>query len=205
MEAQHSASRTVRNKFVAGLIILIPIVITVKALWWLFSYVDSLARPVSAAIVGREVSGAGVATTVAIVLLTGILFSTGPLRRLLEGFEDVLESLPVAGTLYLTIKKVLEGFGSPKSKEAFQRFVLVRLPGRTTPGFLTGSFTLRRADGQAQDLCSVYVPTNHLYVGDVVVLSADDVIETDLSVEAGMSVILSAGAAMPPEVKEKQR
>src|SRR2546426_10658072 len=100
MEPKLTPSRTLRNKFIAGLIILIPIVITVKALWWLFSYVDSLARPVSAAIVGKEVPGAGFATTVAIVILTGILFSTGPLRRVLEGFEDVLESLPMAGRLY---------------------------------------------------------------------------------------------------------
>src|SRR2546422_2219441 len=125
------------------------------------------------------------------------------MRRLLDGIDDVLGLVPVVGAVYGTTKKVLEGFGKSDSEAAFKRFVLVRLPGRTTPGFLTGSFTLRRADGTAEPLCSVYVPTNHLYVGDVVVLAAEDVIETDLSVEEGMSVILSAGAAMPLEIGEK--
>jgi uncharacterized membrane protein len=205
MEAPPRASRIIRNKFVAGLIILIPIVITVKALWWLFNYLDGLARPISARLFGTVVPGAGLLTTIAVVLLTGILFSSGPLRRLLEGLEDVLESVPLVGTVYITIKKVLQGFGRPKSHQAFQRFVFARLPGRTTPGFLTGAFTLRHRDGTMQVLCTIYIPTNHLYVGDVVVLPAEDVIETDLSVEDGISIILSAGTAVPPTIDERAR
>ena len=107
------------------------------------------------------------------------------------------------GVVYGTIKKVFEGFGSLRSSDAFKRFVLARLRGRTTPGFLTGTFTLTRADGTEEPLCMVYIPTNHLYVGDVVVLPADDVIETDLSIEDGISLILSAGAAVPPAIGEQ--
>ena len=59
------------------------------------------------------------------------------------------------------------------------------------------TFELTRHDGKTYRLCSVYVPTNHLYVGDVVVLPEDDVIETDLTVEDGVSMILSAGASVP--------
>jgi uncharacterized membrane protein len=107
------------------------------------------------------------------------------------------------GAVYGTTKKVLTGFGSEKGESAFQRFVLAQLPGRTTPGFLTGSFTLERRDGTRHRLCTVYVPTNHLYVGDVVVLPEEDVIETDLSVEDGMSLLLSAGASVPDRVGER--
>jgi uncharacterized membrane protein len=107
------------------------------------------------------------------------------------------------GTVYGTTKKVLSGFGNPDAQSAFQRFVLAQLPGRTTPGFLTGRFQLQRRDGTHYTLCTVYIPTNHLYVGDVVVLPAEDVIETDLSVEDGVSLILSAGASVPPRVGEK--
>jgi uncharacterized membrane protein len=62
---------------------------------------------------------------------------------------------------------------------------------------------LKRADGSTQVLCTVYVPTNHLYVGDVVVVPEADVIETDLSVEDGVSLILSMGASVPETVAEK--
>jgi len=203
MEIRRSLPRVLRNRFITGLIILIPIVITVKSLSALFFYLDGLAKPLTKQWVGEEVPGVGFVTTVAVVLLTGVLFSVWPLRQLLESLDDVVESVPLVGTVYGTIKKVLEGFGSPRTREAFKRFVLARLPGRTTPGFLTGSFTLRRADGTEQVLCTVYVPTNHLYVGDVVVLPLEDVIETNLTVEDGISVILSAGASMPTTLAEK--
>jgi uncharacterized membrane protein len=165
--------------------------------------VDGLAEPIATRLVGRPLPGVGFVTTVAIVFVTGLLFSKGPLRKVLEGIEEFLDDVPLVGTVYGTTKKVLTGFGSPEAQNAFQRFVLAQLPGRTTPGFLTGTFNLTRRDGTSYTLCTVYVPTNHLYVGDVVVLPREDVIETDLSVEDGVSLILSAGASVPSRMTER--
>jgi uncharacterized membrane protein len=195
-------ARLLRNKFVAGLIILIPIVLTVKALWWLFSYVDGLAQPLATTLTGRPIPGIGFVITVAVVFLAGLLFSTGPLKKVLDAIEDLVDDVPLVGTVYGTTKKVLSGFGST-DENAFQRFVLAQLPGRTTPGFLMNTFILQRKDGMPYKLCTVYIPTNHLYVGDVVVLPVEDVIETDLSVEDGVSMILSAGASVPQRVGER--
>lgn len=196
-------SRTLRNKFVAGLLVLVPIVLTVKALVWLFTSLDTLAQPLAEAMLGRPVPGIGFLLTVAIVFLTGVIFSGGPLRRLLEWLESLVDAIPLVGTVYGTTKKVLEGFGG-SGETAFNRFVLARLRGRTTPGFLMSTFTLRGKDGTGRRLCTVYVPTNHLYVGDVVVLPPEDVIETDLTVEDGVSLILSAGASVPRSVGEER-
>jgi uncharacterized membrane protein len=195
--------RILRNKFVAGLIILIPIVLTVKGLWWLFSYVDGLAQPLVLRVVGRTIWGVGIVVTVAVVFLTGFLFSKGPLRHVLDRLEDLLDDVPLVGTVYGTTKKVLSGFGSQQAQNAFQSFVFAQLPGRTTPGFLMNTFELKRRDGKTYRLCSVYVPTNHLYVGDVVILPIEDVIATDLSVEDGVGMILSAGASVPQVVGER--
>jgi uncharacterized membrane protein len=201
--SRHGLSRRLRNLFLGGLVVLVPIVLTVNALAWLFRFVDGLAEPVSEALLGRVVPGIGFATTVGVVFLAGLLFSFGPLKRLLDSAEQVLDAVPVVGLLYGTTKKVLSGIGGPGAGNAFRRFVLARLPGRTTPGFLTGEFTLRRRDGSEQEVCTVYVPTNHLYVGDVVVVPASEVIETDLSVEDGVSLMLSAGASVPRVVRER--
>ena len=203
MRPRRPLSRALRNTFIAGLVILIPIVLTAKGLWWLFAYVDGLAEPIAVRMVGRPIPGIGFATTIAIVFLAGLLLSRGPLRRLLDGLEDLLDAVPFVGTVYGTTKKVLAGFGKPESQSVFQRFVLARLPGRTSPGFVTGTFTLKRRDQTVESFCTVYIPTNHLYVGDVVILPAADVIETDLSVEDGVSIILSAGASVPATVTEK--
>lgn len=196
-------SRHLRNLFLGGLVVVVPIVITVNALLWLFRFVDGLAGPVAEALIGRAVPGIGFVTTLAVILLAGFVFSFGPLERLLLGAEQLLDAVPLVGSVYGTTKKVLSGIGGPGSENAFKRFVLARLPGRTTPGFLTGSFTFKRKDGEEHEVCTVYVPTNHLYVGDVVVLPASDVIETDLSVEDGVSLMLSAGASVPRLVSER--
>jgi uncharacterized membrane protein len=165
-------SRHLRNLFLGGLVVVVPIVITVNALLWLFRFVDGLAGPLFEAALGRAVPGIGFVTTLAVILLAGFVFSFGPLERLLLGAEQLLDAVPLVGAVYGTTKKVLSGIGGPGSENAFKRFVLARLPGRTTPGFLTGSFTFKRKDGEEHEVCTVYVPTNHLYVGDVVVLPA---------------------------------
>ncbi len=196
----HGVLGTLRNKFVAGVVVLVPIVITIQALRWLFAFVDGLAKPLAEYMVGTPIPGIGFLMTVVIVFLAGLLFSEGPLRKLLELVEARLEDVPLIGTVYGTAKKVLAGFGGDGAERAFKRFVLARLPGRTTPGFLTGSFELTSGDGQSRRMCTVYVPTNHLYVGDVVVLPVEDVIETDLSIEDGITLILSAGSSVPDKV-----
>ena len=203
MTARRTLGTTLRNKFIAGLVILIPIVLTVKALWWLFTYVDGFAEPIALAAVGKPLPGVGFVLTIAIVFAAGLLLSGGPLQKLLHVFEDMIDDVPLVGSVYGTTKKVLAGFGKEDAQSAFQRFVFAQLPGRTTPGFVTGTFTLNRADGTAWLVCCVYIPTNHLYVGDVVVLPREHIIDTDLTVEDGVSLLLSAGATIPPAVNEK--
>ena len=197
-------SRILRNKFVAGLVILIPIVLTVKGLWWLFTYVDGLAQPLAVRVIGRPIPGIGFVITIAVVFLAGLLFSKGPLQRLLDGLEDLLDDVPLVGTVYGTTKKVLSGFGKPAGAErvpalrarAASRAHHAGVPDRARS-------RSRVATASVYRLCTVYVPTNHLYVGDVVVLPEDDVIETDLSVEDGVSMILSAGASVPSLIRER--
>jgi uncharacterized membrane protein len=198
-----SVTTRLRNTFIGGLVVLVPIVITVKALWWLFSYLDGLAHPLANLLLGRDIAGLGFVITLVTVFLAGLLFSAGPLKRLLDGADSLLDVVPLVGSVYGTTKKVLSGFGGPQSKDAFQRFVFARLPGRTTPGFVTGSFKLTLRDGLTHEVLTVYIPTNHLYVGDVVVLPVEDVVETDLSVEDGVSLLLSAGASVPHHIKER--
>lgn len=198
-----SVSTRLRNTFIGGLVVLVPIVITIKALWWLFSYLDGLAHPLANLLLGRDIAGLGFVITLVTVFLAGLLFSAGPLKRLLDGADSLLDVVPLVGSVYGTTKKVLSGFGGPQSKDAFQRFVFARLPGRTTPGFVTGSFKLTLRDGLTHEVLTVYIPTNHLYVGDVVVLPVEDVVETDLSVEDGVSLLLSAGASVPHHIKER--
>lgn len=205
MSPHQRVLRMFRNKFIAGLIILVPIVLTVKVLWWVFGYVDELARPLTKTAAGEEIPGVGFALTLGVVLVTGLLFSAGPLHRLLDGLVDVLESIPVVGPTYGTIRKVLSGLGSPQAREAFQRFVLVRGAEGLSPGLVMGSVALERRSLPADTMVVVYIPTNHLYLGNIVVVPETDVIHTDVPVEDGISLILSAGSSFPSVVRERAR
>ncbi len=205
MTTRRTLGKTLRNKFIAGLVVLIPFMLTIKALWWLFTYVDGLAEPIAVAMVGRPIAGLGFVLTISIVFLAGFLMSAGPLKRVLAWFEDIVDDVPLVGSVYGTTKKVLAGFGKEDSASAFQRFVFASLPGRTAPGFVMGTFRLTRADNTQYELCTVYIPTNHLYVGDVVVLPVADIIDTNLTVEDGVSMLLSAGASVPSVVTETKK
>ena len=202
MAARRTFVQTVRNTFFAGVAIVIPVVLTVVALTWFFHFIDAFAQPLAVRLVGRPIPGLGFVITLAVIFLAGLLFSSGPLQRILHGLEELVDVIPVVGAVYGTTKKVLAGIGKPGGGSAFQRFVFARLPGRTTPGFVTSTFRFERG-GEAFTLCAVYIPTNHLYVGDVVVIPEEDVIDTDLTVEDGLSIILSAGASMPSVVAER--
>ena len=77
-------SRLLRNHFLGGLVVLVPIVLTVKALTWLFTFVDGLSRPWLEALLRRSVPGIGFVLTIALVFLAGFVFSHGPLKPITD-------------------------------------------------------------------------------------------------------------------------
>jgi uncharacterized membrane protein len=79
--------------------------------------------------------------------------------------------------------------------------VIIRHPrnGEYAFGFITGQTTLVTSDGDIE-LFTVYVPTNHVYVGDIFLLSAKDIIKNNLSVREGIEIVVSVGMAVPPKL-----
>jgi uncharacterized membrane protein len=128
------------------------------------------------------------------------LFATNVVgRRILLWAERVFRRLPIFGRVYPAVKDLIEAF-SPDRRSGFQAFVIIEHPRETvyTYGFLTGEV---RVEGAKPDrLATVYVPTNHLYLGDIVLVPRDTVISTGLSIEEGIRIILSAGTAAPRRI-----
>src|SRR6185436_20084668 len=117
-------------------------------------------------------------------------------RRILLWGERVIRYIPLVRRVYPTVKDFVDAF-SPNRRAGFREFVIVEHPrdGAYSYGFLTGDV---RVDGTKPDtLVSVYVPTNHLYLGDIVLVPRDAILATGLSVEDGIRIILSAGTAAP--------
>ncbi len=191
-----------RRSFLAGLVVTVPLFITVVTLVWLFRFIDGVATPLSTKLFGREVPGLGVLITTAVILLAGALATNVIGRRVLRRFEQWLLNVPLFKTVYAPVKQLVAAF-SPDSETGFKKVVIVDDEGRgMVMGFLTREFTLDRGAGP-EAMVAVYVPTNHLYLGDVLVYPRRQATFPDLSVEEGVRIFLTGGMALPPRISTR--
>ena len=108
--------------------------------------------------------------------------------------------MPVFRTIYAPVRQLIAAF-SPDNKSGFKRVVMVEDPRKGyTLGFLTREFTADRGNGP-EALIAVFVPTNHLYLGDIVIIERDRAAFPDISVEDGIRIFLTGGMALPPKVR----
>jgi uncharacterized membrane protein len=121
-------------------------------------------------------------------------------RRVLGWAERGLLTLPIYRLLYPSVKMLIDSF-SPERRSAFKAVVLVQHPreGAYAFGFVTSAVLVHTPAGKCE-MVTVFIPTNNLYLGDVVVVPRDDVIFTGVGVEEGIRIIFSAGTATPPEL-----
>jgi uncharacterized membrane protein len=193
-----------RRTFLTGIIVTVPLIVTLVTLVWIFQVVDAIATPVSTRILGRSVPGLGVLITVMVVLAVGVVATNVIGRRVLATAESWLLHVPVFKTIYAPVKQLVAAF-SPGNEAGFKRVVLVEDARRgLVMGFLTKEFTLNRGGGP-EALVAVYVPTNHLYLGDVLVVPRAMAFYPDVSVEEGIRIFLTGGMALPDRMQELTR
>jgi uncharacterized membrane protein len=194
-----------RRSFIAGFFVTVPLFITVTAFIWLFGIVDGLTAPLFQRLLdqyvapGTRVPGLGIITTAVGVLLVGALATNMLGKRLLQRGEGYLLRLPIFRTIYAPVKQLVVAF-SPDNESGFKKVVLVEDNGRSALGFLTKEFTIDRGSGP-EPLIAVYVPTNHLYLGDILVYEPQQVSFPDITVEEGIRIFLTGGMALPPRLK----
>jgi len=189
-----------RRRFLTGFFVTVPLFITVAALVWIFTVVDGLTTPLYDQVLGRRVPGLGIVSTAVAIMLVGVIATNVIGRRLLTRTEEILLRVPVFKTIYSPLKQLIAAF-SPDNESGFKRVVLVEHATRGfSIGFLTKEFTVDRGAGP-EAMLAVYVPTNNLYLGDVVVCPRDRALFPDITVEEGIRIFLTGGVALPPNVK----
>jgi uncharacterized membrane protein len=192
-----------RRSFLAGLVVTVPLFITVVTLLWTFRFIDSVAVPLSMAVLGREVPGLGVLITTASILMVGAVATNVLGRRVLQRGEKWLLNVPLFKTVYAPVKQLVAAF-SPDSESGFKKVVIVDDQRRgMVIGFLTREFTIDRGAGP-EPMIAVYVPTNHLYLGDIVVHPRAQAFYPDLSVEEGIRIFLTGGMALPLSLQQQK-
>jgi uncharacterized membrane protein len=189
-----------RRSFIAGFFVTVPLFISVAALVWIFDVVDGATTPIYDRLLGRRIPGLGVLTTAAVIVLVGAFARNVMGRRVLQRAEAWLLRVPVFRTIYAPVKQLITAF-SPDNAAGFKRVVMVEDPRRGWAlGFLTREFTIDRGNGP-EALLAVYVPTNNLYMGDIVICTRERAIFPDIPVEEGIRILLTGGMALPPELR----
>jgi uncharacterized membrane protein len=190
-----------RRSFIAGFFVTVPLFISVAAIIWMFGIVDGFTTPFYDQVLGRRIPGLGTLTTAAAIVLVGAFARNVIGRRVLHRAEGWLLKVPVFRTIYAPVKQLIVAF-SPDNESGFKRVVMVEdtRRGGYVLGFLTREFTIDRGRGP-EALLAVYVPTNHLYLGDIVVCERERVSFPDISVEDGIRIFLTGGMALPPRLR----
>jgi uncharacterized membrane protein len=124
-------------------------------------------------------------------------------KRLLQQAERLLLHVPLFRSIYAPIRQLIVAF-SPDNEFGFKRVVLIDdASGGYRLGFLTKEFTIDRGQG-SDPLIAVYVPTNHLYLGDIVICARDRVAYPDVTVQEGIRIFLTGGMAMAGRLRARR-
>ena len=189
-----------RRSLIAGFFVTVPLIVSVVSLVWMFQWIDGLMGPHLVRWLGQEVPGLGLLATIAGMLIVGA-FATNVLgRRLVERAEKYLMRVPIFKTVYAPVKQLMLAF-SPDNEYGFKRVVIVEdLERGFVLGFLTKEFDLDRGLG-AERLMAIYVPTNHLYLGDIRIYPSRLARFPNITVQEGIRIFLTGGMAVADLVR----
>jgi uncharacterized membrane protein len=191
-----------RRSFITGFFVTVPLVISVFAFVWLFRLVDGFVGPFYAARLKWDIPGLGILTTAVLMLAVGALATNVIGKRVLQRGESYLLRVPVFRTIYAPVKQLVVAF-SPDNEYGFKRVVMVEDARGFLLGFLTKEFTVDRGQGP-EPMVAVYVPTNHLYLGDIIICPRDKASFPDLTVEQGIRLFLTGGMSLSSRVRVRR-
>ncbi|WP_233146157.1 DUF502 domain-containing protein [Pigmentiphaga sp. NML080357] len=190
-----------KRYFVTGLLIWVPLVITVWVLSLVVSTLEAVVPSVltSESLFGRHIPGFGLAVVIVVVLLTGMGAANLLGRKLLEIWEGLLQRIPLVRSIYNSVKQVSDTVLAPNG-QAFRKAVLVQYPrqGAWTLAFLTGTPSGEVAAHLPADCVSVYVPTTpNPTSGFFLMVPRADIVELGMTVDAALKYIVSMGVVAP--------
>jgi len=193
-----------KRYLIAGLIVWVPLGITIYVLAFLINTLDQtlLLLPESVrpdTVLGFHIPGLGVVLSLAILLVTGVIAANFFGARLIHLWESILGRIPFVKSIYNGVKQVSDTLLSDSSY-AFRKALLVEFPypGSWTIAFLTGTPAVSVAAFLEDEHISVYVPTTpNPTSGYFVMLPKSRVHELDMTVDEALKYIISMGVVAP--------
>ena len=193
--------KKLRTQFATGILVVVPIGVTILILVWIFGALDNILQPVIRSIWGRTFPGVGFGVTIVLIYLAGVIASNIVGRRLIHYGESLLAKVPVVRYLYAGIKQILESFSKP-GKTGFMQVALVEFPkeGMRAIGFITNE----SYDKSGERLLNVFIPTSpNPTSGFLEIVTEDKIIRTNISVDDALKMVVSAGRVSLEEISDK--
>lgn len=188
-----------KRSFLTGLFVVFPLVISISLLLWFIRAVDGLFSPLLDGVIQYlfpgtgHIPGTGILTGLLIILLVGFFAGNVIGERVLAALDRLIQRIPWYRTVYSTVKQLTDAF-SPDTTRSVKEVVLVEYPGPGSRaiGFRTGTVEI---DGKRSAV--VYVPTNHLYLGEVLLFPEASIQTLAIGVEQAVRLLVSGGIASP--------
>lgn len=193
--------KRIRNYFIAGLAVLIPLVGSLYVFWLIFNFLDGLLSSLIAEIFGRPLPGLGFILTILFTLLVGYLTSNFLGKKILELVDYIFFRIPLLRNVYSSFKQIVDSF-MQQNKTAFKKVVMIEYPrkGLFVLGFLTGESRGEVQENTRADTINVFVPTSpNPTSGMLVLVPRQEVIFLKMSVEEGLKLIISGGVFSPED------
>jgi uncharacterized membrane protein len=195
---------TLKSVFLTGLLVLVPLAITLWVLGLIIGTMDQTLLLLPSAwqperLFGFRLPGLGALLTLAFIFIVGLLTQNFIGQKLVSWWELIVARIPVVGPLYTSVKQVSDTLLS-SSGNAFRKALLVEYPrrGSYTIGFLTGIPGGDVVNHLKEEFVSVYVPTTpNPTSGFFLMVPKNEVIELDMSVDAALKYIVSMGVVAP--------
>lgn len=195
---------SVRRYLIAGLLIWLPLGVTVMVIKLLVDVMDQTLLVLPAAyhpdvLLGFHIPGLGVLLSVTVVLLTGVVVANFFGRRLVALWEKALARIPLVRPIYSAVKQLTETVFT-SGGQSFRKVLLIEYPrkGVWTLAFQTGTAVGEAQTKTGEEVINVYVPTTpNPTSGFFLMVARRDVVELDMSVDDGLKMIISMGVVVP--------
>jgi uncharacterized membrane protein len=198
--------KKLKQIFLTGLAVTVPIGLTLYILFFLIDIMDSLLKIIPVryhpdTLLGMHIPGLGTIVTVILIFICGLITASYVGNRIVQSGEDLLYRIPFVRNIYQAIKRFSDTMVMDR-RSSFKRVVLVEFPrkGLYTIGFVTGKPDLEFKKEPGDNYTSVFLPTTpNPTSGYLIIVPEDELVEVHMSVEEALTYIISVGIVTPTE------
>jgi uncharacterized membrane protein len=198
--------KKLKQIFLTGLAVTVPIGLTLYILFFLIDIMDSLLKIIPLryhpdTLLGIHIPGLGTIVTVILIFICGLITTSYVGNKIVQSGEDLLYRIPFVRSIYQAVKRFSDTMVMDR-RSSFKRVVLVEFPrkGLYTIGFVTGKPNWEIKGKTGENLISVFLPTTpNPTSGYLIILPEDELVDANMSVEEALTYIISVGMVVPSE------